>query len=57
HIDNQYHFIRDQVERGLLKVKGVRGQANLADPLMKLLPKPAMVEWKKRLRITNRTLG
>ena len=39
HIDIRYHFIRDLVHEGELKVESVRGDANPADLFTKPLPR------------------
>jgi hypothetical protein len=37
HIDMKYHFIREQIQNGLVKVKFVRNKENHADPFTKNL--------------------
>jgi hypothetical protein len=44
HIDNRYHYIRDQVRKGYLIVKGTPGETNPANPLMKLISTPCLKE-------------
>ena len=39
HIDNRYHYVKDYVEDGLLKIQYIGSEANLADPFTKNLPK------------------
>jgi hypothetical protein len=51
HIDNRYHYIRDQVEKGYLIVNGTPGKTNLADPLTKLISMPSLKEWMNKIGI------
>ena len=38
HIEHRYHYLRQEVKAGNLKIQWVKGTENQADPLTKLLP-------------------
>jgi ribonuclease HI len=48
HIDNWYHYIRDQVGEGYLIVPG---KTNPADPLTKFISAPCLKEWMKKIGV------
>lgn len=48
HINHRYHYLRQEVKAGNLKIQWVKGSENQADPLTKLLPMTVVQEWKKR---------
>jgi hypothetical protein len=50
-MDNRYHYIRDQVGKGYLIVKGTPGKTNPADPLTKLISAPCLKEWMKEIGV------
>jgi hypothetical protein len=47
HIERRYHFLRDQVNRGKLKLKYCKSESQLADILTKPLKKARIDELKK----------
>ena len=48
HIEHKFHYIRELVDRGLIKVQGIPGKENPADILTKLIPVSTITEWKKK---------
>jgi hypothetical protein len=46
HIDVRYHFIRDMVSKGRIRLDYVHTSTNLADALTKALPRPAQDKFK-----------
>jgi hypothetical protein len=51
HIDVQYHFSRDRVERGELSFTYVHTSENMADIFTKPLPKPLFKKFREMLGI------
>jgi hypothetical protein len=49
HIEVHYHYVREQVERGLIKLEYVSTKEMLADVLTKPLPKPAHAQITAKL--------
>ena len=49
HIDLRYHFIRDEINRGVITVEHVSGDKNVADIFTKGLPVPKHNEFTTRL--------
>ena len=48
HIEHRFHYIRQQVKKGNLRVKTIPGTENLADPLTKLLTARKITDWMTR---------
>ena len=44
HIDTRYHFVREYVEDGIVKVQYVKTEENLADPFTKNLGEKLFVK-------------
>jgi hypothetical protein len=51
HIEHRYHYVREEVQKGYLKIIGVPGQENLADPLTKVVHGPVLAEWKRTIGV------
>ena len=51
HIEHRFHYIRELVDQGLIKIIGIKGKDNPADPLTKLLPMSSIGPWKKETSI------
>jgi len=49
HIDTQYHFIRDKIQAGILKVDWVSTHSQIADILTKALPPRIFVKFQSEL--------
>ena len=46
HILHRYHYIRQLVEEEGLKIQGIPGKQNPADPFTKLVPMSTLGQWK-----------
>lgn len=53
HIDTRYHFIRDCVEEGGVSVVSISTSDQLADMLMKALPRDRFCELRDRLGLVR----
>jgi hypothetical protein len=51
HIEHRYHYVREEVQKWYLKIIGVPGQENLADPLTKVVHGPVLTEWKRTIGV------
>ena len=51
HIDTRYHFIRDKVDKGKIKLISCKSEDNLADLLTKPLKKAKFEELRSKLMI------
>ena len=49
HIDLRYHFVREAVEEGKIKMKYIPTSKNISDIFTKALPKPRFSEFVQRL--------
>nr|GEZ02280.1 hypothetical protein [Tanacetum cinerariifolium] len=47
----RYHYIREQVETGEIKLKKVHTNDNLADPFTKALPRGMVIDYAKGIRL------
>ncbi|GJW53674.1 hypothetical protein Tco_0097759 [Tanacetum coccineum] len=56
HINVRYHFIKEQVERGIIKVYFVRTEYQLADMFMKLYRKIVIMEYLVKISKKTRIL-
>ena len=57
HVDTRYHFVREYIENGVLKVIFVKSKDNVADIMTKNLPKQDFVRHVENLKLKNRALG
>ena len=57
HVDTRYHFVREYIEKGVLKVIFVKSKDNVADIMTKNLPKQDFVRHVESLKLKNRALG
>ena len=57
HIDTRYHFVREYIEKGVLKVIFVKSKDNVADFMTKNLPKQDFVRHVENLKLKNCALG
>ena len=53
HIDIRYHFIRDQIDRGNIKLEYVSTKDMIADILTKALPRDAFEKCREKLGVIN----
>lgn len=53
HIDVKYHFIREKLNDGILKLEDIRSEDQLADIFTKALPKQRFQELRSKLNIVN----
>ncbi|MBC8079190.1 MAG: Ty1/Copia family ribonuclease HI, partial [Gorillibacterium sp.] len=53
HLDIKYHYIRDQVNLGHLKVTGIPGKENMADLMTKLMSTPCLKKWMDMIGIVE----
>ena len=51
HIKIKYHYIRDMVQRGAVKLQYVATDERIADVLMKPLPRVKFEYFRKKLRV------
>ena len=51
HIEHRFHYIRELVDQGSIKLIGIKGKDNPADPLTKLLPMSSIGQWKTEISI------
>ena len=51
HIEIKYHYIKDMVQRGAMKLQYVATEEQIADVLMKPLAKVKFVYFKEKLRV------
>ena len=49
HIDNKYHFVKDEIEGGRVTMEYVPTDEQLADPLTKALPKGTFIKFRDML--------
>ena len=52
HIDVHHHYVREQVEEGVIKLEYVQSKDNLADALTKPLPKPALASFTSGINLS-----
>ena len=57
HINHKYYYIRQEVQAENLKIVGISGKNQLADPLTKLIPMVMINAWKAEVGIGQRNLG
>jgi hypothetical protein len=57
HLDNRYHYNRDQVCKKHLIVIGISGKENLADAMTKLISMQCLKSWMGLIEITDKTGG
>ena len=53
HIEVQYHFVRDEFEKGTIKFKFCPTANMLADGMTKPLPRPAFQDKRTRIGLTD----
>jgi 2-polyprenyl-6-methoxyphenol hydroxylase-like FAD-dependent oxidoreductase len=53
HIDTRFHYIRECVEEGMIKVQHVNTNDQLADILTKSLGKQKFIEMRKKVRVED----
>jgi hypothetical protein len=53
HIDEHHHYVREQVEQGVIKLEYVQSKDNLADALTKPLPKPALASFTSKFNLSQ----
>lgn len=53
YIDMRYHFIREKIETGLVKVSYLKSEDQLADLFTKVLPKDRFIKLRSTLRVTK----
>jgi len=53
HIDIRYHFIRECIENGVFLPHWLPSHRNVADILMKALPRPLFVKHLEGLRLVS----
>jgi hypothetical protein len=53
HIDVHHHYVREQVEQGVIKLEYVQSKDNLADAFTKPLPKPALTSFTSRINLNQ----
>ena len=51
HIEHRFHYIRELVEQKAIRIAGIKGKNNPADPLTKLLPMSSIGRWKTEISI------
>ena len=51
HIEHRFHYIRELVDQGIIRIIGIKGKDNPADPLTKLLPMSSIGQWKMAISI------
>ena len=51
HIEHRFHYIRELVDQKAIRIAGIKGQNNPADPLTKLLPMSSIGRWKTEISI------
>lgn len=56
HIDTRYHFIRNYVQKGEIKVEHVRTEKQLADILTKPLGRQRFVEYAMKISIEHKLI-
>lgn len=54
HVAIDFHFIRDQVQNGALRVAHVSSEDQLADALNKPLPRTRFLQLKQRICLHSR---
>jgi hypothetical protein len=57
HLDNRYHYIRDQVCKKHLIVIGIPGKENPADAMTRLISMQCLKSWMGSIGITDKTGG
>lgn len=53
YIDHKYHYLHQEAQSGNLKIVGIMGKDQLADPLTKLVPMTTITAWKSVIGILN----
>ena len=53
HVAIDFHFIRDQVQNGVLRVAHVSSADQLADALTKPLPRARFLDLKSKIRLLS----
>ncbi|KAJ0936639.1 putative RNA-directed DNA polymerase [Helianthus annuus] len=53
HVALDYHFVREQVNNGLLRVLHVSSKDQLADALTKPLPRPSFINIRSKIGVSN----
>ena len=53
HIEIQYHYVRDMVEKGEIDLEFVPTNQQLADALTKPIPSPDWAKFTSRIGLTN----
>ena len=56
HIDVRYHFVRERLERGDIRVDYVRTDEQVADIFTKALPKELFKKFRARLVVSKSSL-
>ena len=51
HIEHRFHYIRELVDQKAIRIAGIKGKNNPADPLTKLLPMSSIGQWKTEISI------
>ena len=51
HIEHRFHYIRELVDQKAIRIAGIKGKNNPADPLTKLLPMSSIGRWKTEISI------
>ena len=51
HIEHRFHYIRELVNQKAIRIAGIKGKNNPADPLTKLLPMSSIGRWKTEISI------
>ena len=51
HIEHRFHYIRELVDQKAIRIAGIKGKNNPADPLTKLLPMTSIGRWKTEISI------
>ena len=51
HIEHRFHYIRELVDQKAIRITGIKGKNNSADPLTKFLPMSTIGRWKTEISI------